>query len=74
MNLEDTEASQLEYERVTSVTLIDWALLPYFTGERGLCCGHSEEAVGAGEDLLCPSSMSSHSVCHTGSDSILKAD
>lgn len=33
MTIEDTatEASQLEYEKDTSVALIDWAILPYFT-------------------------------------------
>lgn len=65
MNIEDTatEASQLEYEKDASVMLIDWAVLPHFTGEGGLACGHREEAVAPGV-LLHPSSLSSRGVCH----------
>lgn len=50
MNIEDTatEASQVEYEKDASLMLIDWAVLPHFTGEGGLACGHREEAVAPG--------------------------
>lgn len=56
MNIEDTatEASQLEYEKDTSETLIHWSVLLHFTGERGLACGHCEEAMDQGRASCTP--------------------